>query len=364
MLPVDSQDSTTAAPSRPTYIGIHSRDDSTQILYVSSGVRQATGFTPAQVMTSTAVDYIADSCNKDYPEIYKDKGTGNMSNVDRDGDNDDANAYVTYLNVKTITGTPVFQRVTTFKCDSCVIFISMSFPEIPYESKHELKVQMLDGAMRHMNITRDQREKKDNRRIQQHRRLAAERGYDTPHCVGRSNQVKAAFVLEHPNVVAMESEESGRRPSGPLTVFVTGSISHLIEADTGDVMQYPFLKLVAPEDVAHVGRFFERMTESTDVLFETFALIKHPHIIEGDIFVHDEDNPRVVVECLGAAADDGIALMLRRLREVSAPQRDELGNYIHNSKYDVDSNSRQSPSLFEMISSDPETTDAPGWSLH
>ncbi|KAJ2794750.1 hypothetical protein H4S07_006666, partial [Coemansia furcata] len=160
--------------------------------------------------------------------------------------------------------------------------------------------------------------------------------------------------------------ESDRRQNGPLIVFVTGSVSRLIDADTSDLLRFPFLKLVAPEDVLRATRFFERLGDSQDVLFETFSLLQRPHVIDGDVAVADEANTRVVVECLGASVQDGVALLLRRLRTTPPPGRDTLGNYVLNRRsheaheHDCDAGYL---SLNEMISSDPGTSDAPpGWS--
>ncbi|KAJ1717863.1 hypothetical protein LPJ61_007103, partial [Coemansia biformis] len=140
-------------PARPTYIGIHARDENTQILYVSSGCRQGVGFTPEYVMKQRAVDFIADEYDSsDYARVYASK-TGTNPLTQEEEDDDEANAYVMYINLKTASGTPVLTRLTSFKCDNCVIYIGMSFPEIPPPQRHELEVQMLDGAMRRKNIT-------------------------------------------------------------------------------------------------------------------------------------------------------------------------------------------------------------------
>ncbi|KAJ2716983.1 hypothetical protein H4R19_000292 [Coemansia spiralis] len=332
---------------RPAYIAIHARDSSGRVLYVSSGVRQALGYTPAELMAKQAVDFIADS-HDDYMLAYDEKDT--EETVVADNGADDANAYIMYVNVKAADGTAVLQRMTTFKCDNCVLVVAQMYPEVPFTSKHELEVQMLDGARRRVNVTR-QKEAQLARRKQH----ASARNHRVPVCYSRGKQTKAALVLENPGV-------ADRCAVGPRTVFVTGSISHIIEADPGDVMHYPFLKLVAPEDVLHVSRFFDHLAATTDVQFETFSLTQHPRIIEGDVPVADADNPRVVVECLGAAVEDGVVLMLRKLRIVPAPKRDSVGNYIHARVLEID-NEYGALSLAELISSDPKTSDAPdAWS--
>ncbi|KAJ2611609.1 hypothetical protein H4S08_003076 [Coemansia sp. RSA 1365] len=341
--------------TRPAFIGIHSRDDSTQVLYISSGVRQALGFTPAHMLQHGAKEFIADSYSDYYSTLYAHKPEDNNTNEEED--EDEANAYVMYMNIKTADGIPVLNRVTTFKCDNCVIVISMAFPELPYSNRHKLEVQMLDGAMKRMVVTRD---KKDSQHGN-HRESATGQSVRRPLYYARNRQLKAAFVLENPLVSNIETEETGRRQNGPLVVFVTGSVSRLIDADNTDLMGFPFLKLVAPEDVLHVGKFFERLSTSTDVLFETFSILQRPDVIEGDIRVEDENNLRVVVECLGANVTDGVALLMRKLRTTPAPMRDNLGNYMRTKVHEIDEDGGYM-SLSEIISSDPDSSDAPVWS--
>ncbi|KAJ2696602.1 hypothetical protein H4R19_005725 [Coemansia spiralis] len=343
------------APERPTYIGIHTRDESTQILYVSSGCRQGVGFTPEYVMRQKAKDFIIEQYNNDdYASVYaSNQGSTNPMDSMEEEDENEANAYVMYVNLKTASGTPVLTRVTSFKCDNCVIYINMAFPEAPIAPQRELQVQMLDGAMKRMNVTRD-----NDVRLASRRRDARELGARVPLYYARSKQTKAAFVLESPEVANSATEETRRRQTGPLVVFVTGSVSRLIDADTSDVMRAPFLKLVAPEDVLHVSKFFDRLAVSSDVLFENFSLLSRPHLIDGDVDVADAENHRVAVECLGAAVQDGVALLLRKLRTAPAPKRDSLGNYIHSRAHEIDEENGYI-SLAELISSDPDTSDAP-----
>ncbi|KAJ2161541.1 hypothetical protein GGF46_001396 [Coemansia sp. RSA 552] len=343
-------------PVRPTYIGIHTRDESTKILYVSSGCRQAVGFTPEYVMKMRAKDFIMDKFDRnDYAGVYANKDPINPITAEEE-DDDEANAYVMYINLITATGTPVLTRVTSIKCDNCVIYIGMAFPEIPFRHRGELEVQMLDGAMKKLNVTQER-----EARVEARRRVANESEQRVPLYYARSKQIKAAFVLESPEVPSIGTGVTGRRSVGPLIAFVTGSVSRLIDADTSDLMNYPFMKLVAPEDISVVGKFFDRLSESTDVLFETFAMLQRPHIIDGDVIVADADNSRIIVESLGAAVQDGVALLLRKTHTAPAPKRDTMGNYIRSKMHEIDDEGGYI-SLAEMISSDPETSDAPEWS--
>ncbi|KAJ1789543.1 hypothetical protein LPJ59_005326, partial [Coemansia sp. RSA 2399] len=147
-------------------------------------------------------------------------------------------------------------------------------------------------------------------------RERAEIGYGqrVPLYYAQSRQIKVALVLELPAATEALANEGVRRLSGPLDVFFTGSVGRLVDADTAEIMRYPFLKLVAPKDLLRVSKYFAKLNDTPDVLFETFSLLQRPHVIDGDVVVSDAQNTRVVVECLGANVQDGVALLLRKLR--------------------------------------------------
>ncbi|KAJ2309469.1 hypothetical protein IWW51_005178 [Coemansia sp. RSA 2702] len=339
-------------PERPSYIGIHSLDNETDILFVSSGCGQGVGWNSSHVMTMRARDFVVGEYDPgDYARVYQ--KAIKSGDADEEDDEDDASAYQMYVYLKTATGVPVLTRVTSFKCDNCVVYIGVAYPEVPYRGHQELEVQQLDGAMQRLNISR-------NNVISA---AMAKRGSDnapatsrTPLGYAKGKTTKAAIILEHPDSTQLETEETGRRPAGPHIVFVTGSIAKFIDADPSDLHNFPFLKLVAPEDLTHTSEFFDRLADSSDVLFETFALLQRPPVIEGDIIVDDKDNMRIIVECLGASVTDGVALMLRRLRVAPPPKRDSVGNYIHSKVHELDDKGGY-VSLEELISSDCVTTD-------
>ncbi|KAJ2312511.1 hypothetical protein IWW51_003764 [Coemansia sp. RSA 2702] len=339
-------------PERPSYIGIHTLDNETDILFVSSGCGQGVGWNSSHVMTMRAKDFILSGYDTtDYARVYQKKIKS--SGEDDDDDDDDASAYQMYIYLKTAGGTPILTRVTSFKCDNCVVYISIAFPEAPYRHQHELQVQQLDGAMQRLNISRNRVISTATNKCDGDSAPATSR---TPRGYAKGKTTKAAIILEHPDSTQLETEETGRRPAGPHIVFVTGSIAKLIDADPSDLHNFPFLKLVAPEDLTHVSSFFDTLSGSTEVQFETFALLQRPPVIEGDVSIDDGVNMRVVVEALGASVTDGMALMLRRLRVAPAPKRDSVGNYIHSKIHELDDKGGY-VSLEELISSDCVTTD-------
>ncbi|KAJ2712438.1 hypothetical protein H4R19_002757, partial [Coemansia spiralis] len=249
---------TSARPYRPTHLGIHLLDETSRVLYVSSGIRQTRGFTPEQLINKSALDFISDGFDSmDYLSMYE--ANQSPSTTAENDRGDEANAYIVYTNLRGADGAPVYTRVALFPCDSCVLYVCQVYPDALPSQRNELEVQMLDGEKRKRNVTRERGQKIAQARAQPG-------GRRTPLYSARSNQVKAAFVLEHPVVADIENDETGDRPAGPLVVFVTGSVSRLVDADTSDLMRVPFMQLVAPEDMLHVGKFFDRLSKSTDVL--------------------------------------------------------------------------------------------------
>ncbi|KAJ2830590.1 hypothetical protein IWW50_000184 [Coemansia erecta] len=341
---------TTQSLNRPAFIGIHEKNDSTRVLYVSSGIRQAIGYPPSEVVNTEAKSFISDAFdNDDYMKIYESASRTNQDTDEDGNDDDDSSAFTWHVNLRTASGEPVFHRLVGFSCENSILFIGISFPEVPYTAQRELQVQALDGAMKQLNVTRAKSQMQASSSVV---------GSNVPLYFSRNRQLKATLVLERPD--AMETAETGRRQSGPLVVFVTGSISRILDADPSDLMQFPFLKLVAPECILQVSMYFEQLGESMDILFEPFSLLAKPHVIDGDIVVGDEENQRVVVECLGAGVQDGVAILIRKLRVIPPPKKDKLGNYI-NTGIGSDSD-KEHVSLFELLSTDPETSDAgEGW---
>ncbi|KAJ2783784.1 hypothetical protein H4R18_001536 [Coemansia javaensis] len=365
-------------PHHPSYIGIHTRDEDTRALYLSSGLYAATGLVPERIINLRVKDFIADDFDADdLPWLYGAKGqqggavtaTSAAAAADEEDEADMADAYTMILNVKTASGAPVVQRVTTFKLDTVVVYVSVAFPEIPPRARTDLKVQLLNRSMKQLNISQRRRasahqRQKQQQQQQQQQQKQSRSGQPSPSCM-RKRQAKAAFILEYHQPAPAESgpaEPTEPDPMGARIGFVTGSVSSVVDADASDLIHGSFLKLVAPEDLARAGQYFDRVSKSaTDVLFERLSLLERPCVVEGDIAVPDEDNRRVAVDCLAASSHDGVMLLVRKLHVMSAPRRDSSGNYIRTRVHEVDDDAGYI-SLAEFISSDPETSDAPEWS--
>ncbi|KAJ2350801.1 hypothetical protein GGF43_004219, partial [Coemansia sp. RSA 2618] len=277
---------------RPSsYIGIHTTDSSTKVIYVSEGCHSAVGFTPQELLNTRAKDFIADSMNHDeYSQLY-DKHGSMEPNTNEDTNDNEANVYSMWVNIKSARGAPVLHRIISFRCDNTVIYLGITFPEMPFRDHSELRVQQLDRQLEQLSVSPGRNS------VKRRGKRALPRPFIT-----RNHQAKCVLVLEN-----YATDDPRQRISGPLITFALASIDRIIDADNSDLIDYPFLKLVAPEDILHVTKFLVGLTGSTEVQFERFLLLSRPRIIPGDISISDEDNQRILVEGLGAASSkDGV----------------------------------------------------------
>ncbi|KAJ2682847.1 white collar 2 type of transcription factor, partial [Coemansia spiralis] len=59
-------------PFRPTHLGIHLLDETSRLVYVSSGIRQCLGFTPEEMLNKSAYGFVCDGFDsKDYMTLYE-----------------------------------------------------------------------------------------------------------------------------------------------------------------------------------------------------------------------------------------------------------------------------------------------------
>ncbi|KAJ2501016.1 hypothetical protein GGH96_002237 [Coemansia sp. RSA 1972] len=316
---------------------------------MSNGCLATLGFEPSTVMAGCVKDFVVDPLPEAYTELYKRRSTDDGEIEDED----DADVYCWYTNLKNSTGGAVLHKMVSMKTDDMVIFMGTAYKDAQHQLHNELIVQKIgsSGVKHSLNVTQKMLSARDNRGTEGARNSM----YRT-----RNRQAKAAFILENQQTLTEANSSPDAHITGPLIMFSTNA-NHLIEGDMSDLISYPFLKLVAPEDLVHVTKYCEQLIGSTDVHFERFSLLYQPHVIDGDIVVSDEDNQRVVVECLGSAVVDGVVLLLRKLCIAPPPKRDTMGNFIRAS---IAPDSDDGLSLFDLLSDDPSTSEAPdSWTV-
>ncbi|KAJ1820783.1 hypothetical protein LPJ56_003365, partial [Coemansia sp. RSA 2599] len=301
-----------------SFIAIQDKSAESRILYISSGVRQAMGVEPQEMIGQSAYMFMTDdSYAQSYPNMYC-------------GDIDETSVAVMYINVKRDSGELIASRIFIFSCDTCNIIIAVMCPgrvraNPPTVNLHRPPVapgSRLDGASREMHL-------------------------------------RSCMVLETSrsgDIVLPGGQQSGMTtsPGGPKIVFVTNSISRLLDTDGDELIDKPFLKLVAPESLADAARFLDDVFASSNVVFARLFLLHRPAVNEGN----GGGCSRIEVEIVGAHSSDGVVLLCRMIRYCAAPRR-SLGAAAGFQKPQAVKEELYGGhrSLAELISSDPETSD-------
>ncbi|KAJ2268370.1 hypothetical protein GGH14_005776, partial [Coemansia sp. RSA 370] len=212
--------------SRGSFLGLHTRDPSLNVLYVSNGCRTALGFEPSHIIGAQVYDFVYEQNAGDYMGIYKRHPT-----VDGElEDEDDADVYCWFTNLKNAAGGAVLHKLVSMKIDDIVIFMCAAYPEATYQIHNELKVQKIDskGVKEDLNVTQKMKSARHKR--------GTSHEYNPALYRTRNRQAKAAFILE--NHCTHTEISPDFRVTGPLIAYCTNT-NRIIEADTSDLASYP-----------------------------------------------------------------------------------------------------------------------------
>ncbi|KAI8323647.1 hypothetical protein GQ54DRAFT_257864 [Martensiomyces pterosporus] len=346
-----------------SFICIHDKSAETRLLYLSSGVRQAMGYQPQAMVGHSAVNFIADDWYaQDYPEAYQE-------------DDDETSVTVMNLNAKRNGGDPIATRLVAFNCETCILIVAIMFPEQPYTPLSTLGVRRLDHALEQQSQPPSRNEGPGAQVARPPRTQSV--------FVTRAPQPKACFVLERissQQVHASEDESNSHlvtKPNGPQIVFVTNSINRILNLDGDELINTPFLRLLAPESLVKASQFLDELSRSDGIVFALLYFLRTPFSgsmdEDGDGgengptsggSSHAPTSDRVEVELVGAQSDDGAVLLCRKVTVCppAGPGRGLRGGRIP-AGGDDDGGCDGYLSLSEILSSDPETSDCPSlWS--
>ncbi|KAJ1953167.1 hypothetical protein GGI12_006071 [Dipsacomyces acuminosporus] len=214
--------------------------------------------------------------------------------------------------LKDKAGRSVFQRSIAFVCGNVTFHLSAIYHGITSEQSGN------SGAI---NIQRF-------RCILDNSSGSNARNLDTNSIYSMRTHYQACFVLDGTSV------DTG---TGPRIIFTTDSINRILDVDSSDLHEIPFLSLVAEEDNEKTRGFLDKALNSDELVLERLQLLVDP--LEAS---RPEGRRTISVEFMAMGSDDG-AVMLCQLDKQDTPGFDN-GRYIP---------------LEEIISSDPETSDFP-----
>ncbi|KAJ2741601.1 hypothetical protein GGI20_005073 [Coemansia sp. BCRC 34301] len=318
-----------------SFIGIHDKSAEARILYLSSGVQHAMGFPPQMMIGSSAYGFITDDeYAQSYPTAYC-------------GDADETSVTVMNINATHSGGDLIATRLVVFSCDTCFLVVAMMFPGSPSVALPTLDIHRMQRGGAEPAVPAQQ---------QQSRQSSVH--------ITRAPHPRACMVVENASplglpvtTASLEHSSLVTKPIGPHIVFVTNSISRIIEADGDELIDTPLLRLVAPESLAKTAQFLEDLALTDGVVFSSLFLLERP-FVESPLW--SGSGNRVEVELVGARSDDGAVLLCRRVRTCSSSEAAmALATRTRHQGRVPGSDDDGYLSLSDLLSSDLETSDCP-----
>ncbi|KAJ1723653.1 hypothetical protein LPJ53_002036 [Coemansia erecta] len=263
--PEDPQDAM-RQPMPLAYIAVHDKTPMMRLLYASSNIREATQFTPSEVIGRPAFSFIKTRKVGEYKEDF--------------GHHQSDSVVVRNTVVNAKDGTSVYMRIIHFSCDDIAFNVAMVYPDMVG----------LPGSAR------------EARRRMIEQRCRAQ---DTVYRCSR-RVIQACLVLERAEAVDSVS------PLGARVVFASRSFELIAGTESSDVQGVAFLSLVATEDVARAAGFLERVAGERSVVIER---LRFSRVCAG------EQESHVLVEVMAAGSDDGAILLCRPISGLGAGRR-------------------------------------------
>ncbi|KAJ1644856.1 hypothetical protein J3B02_001017 [Coemansia erecta] len=303
-----------------SYVMIFERTGPENILYVSGNCHKVLGYTPEEMVGTSALNYSYDPHAKHYSCQWP-------------ADNPELGVTMLPHNLQRKDGTVIYVHAISINCTGHLFTIVVAYPELGdirvqdsilyklqyevdynYNSKESLKTlsdteSAVSTDTGNSDIIYPKYPKVTRESLQKAHVYTA-----------RACRAKACFVLK--------VEEQG----GPVVEFVTNSISNVFNGhiDGHEIIDRPFLSIVDPKDMVKAAAFFQSLRNNHAPKLCSFGLLVDP--FGGDSGV-------VQVELFGASSDDKFVLMCQKKRnEMAADQAPYM-------------------SLEEIISSDYESSD-------
>ncbi|KAJ2848342.1 hypothetical protein IWW36_003352 [Coemansia brasiliensis] len=310
------------------------------ILYVSSSVRQVTSSEPSWLVGQSAVQYLSNGNLEEYRQLA----------VVRDQNN----VIITGLCASTAEGNVHNMRVIQFNCDNIVLNVCeiIKDPVTGQVDAPPMNIEVYNPAEQtssHRDYSPTSQISNQNAQRKVTRKKNSEQNASIAN-TGRvmhyaRTRTKACLILE-----GSLTSCSSNNITGPKIIFASNSFSRIINADASDIQGLPFLSLVAAQDTVAAAGFLERMATPDRIVFDSLRFIVDPvdnALVEAQSRTElSSDGAVVTVEVLGAGSDDGAIILC----QLDKPRT---------SRINVDGEADGYLSLEDIVSSDPNTSDAP-----
>ncbi|KAJ2809361.1 hypothetical protein H4R20_000171 [Coemansia guatemalensis] len=363
-----------------SYIAVYEREHPERIIFVSSNCQRVLGYTPQEMLGTSAMSYSADA----YAEHYS---------CQWPADNPELTVTMMPHNVKSKDGDIIFTHTISFNCSGYIFSTINAFPEfgrvflgdsVLYRLQHETNYDAIST-----NVIENQQAAEE----------AATCGSTTANveCASSSTQSAAQnsinqmaslgypqitnATLKHAHVYTARSSpvkacvilnklSNNANVQGPTVYFATNTINDIYNGnvDAHELVDMPFLSLVVYQDVTKAALFMDKLISSPHPQLCTLRLISDPVYSAEDNNASDTgaasqavSDSSINVEIFGASSDEKIMLLCQKTRR-RRPTGSTFPNSMLGAHNPID-DELPYMSLEEIISSDPETSD-PGRQWH
>ncbi|KAJ2552373.1 hypothetical protein EV175_003337 [Coemansia sp. RSA 1933] len=374
-----------------SYILVFDRTPPEYIVFASSSCYKAIGYTPDEMVGTSALDYSSDPYAKHYSCAWP-------------ADNPELGVTMMPHNLVHKNGDYVFTHYIAINCSGYIFALIHAFPELGrvemngdsmlYKLQHELSfAEEYKGENTHAAAedtdkpapaqpVHDQQQQQTSSEPHSQEQQAPsepqsqvqesvaelispkeplitkESLYKAHIFTARASRAKACFILS--------STEDDPASQGPTIEFVTNTVSDVFGGDTDghEITNKPFLSLVAPPDITKAAVYLENLRNVTKPQLCGLRLLNDP---TGSSSQHASDDDYVKVDLFGASSEEKILLLCQKRREKDytdgplVPGKMPVGEISKLPPSDADAD--RCLTLEEIISSNPDTTDVDGhWS--
>ncbi|KAJ1942309.1 hypothetical protein GGF37_003168 [Kickxella alabastrina] len=333
-----------------SYVLIFERAGPETILYVSGNCYGVLGYTPEEMIGTSALNYSYDPHAKHYSCQWP-------------ADNPELGVTMLPHNMQCKDGRVIYVHAISINCTGHLFTVILAYPElgdirvsesILYKLQYEVdfdraseQAQMTSGCDTGSVVSVDTEatlESENNDIVYPKYPKVTRESLNKAHIyTARASRAKACFVLNR------RVDESTQ---GPTVEFVTNSISNIFggDIDSHEIIGQPLFTLVASADIAKAAMFLENLCKVTRPQLCSLMLKQNPS---------DGADSRVInVELFGAASDDKFVLLCQKKRRLGGDNSSNLAVAgKHQADYLEEEDGAPYMSLEEIISSDYDTTD-------
>ncbi|KAJ1735441.1 hypothetical protein LPJ72_001869 [Coemansia sp. Benny D160-2] len=385
------------------YLLVFERTPPEYIVFASSNCLKAIGYTPDEMVGTSALDYSSDPYAKHYSCAWP-------------ADNPELGVTMMPHNLVHKDGSYIFTHYIAINCSGHIFALITAYPELGrvamngdsmlYKLQHELSFaeeykgegsthSTQDSAASHLpplppppntgagagagavaaeptQSTADAMPPSESVAElvnPDHPLVTKESLYKAHIYTARASRAKACFILNY-----IETADDNPGSQGPTIDFVTNSVSEIFGGDTDghEIMDKPFLSLVAPQDITKAAVYLDNLHKVTRPQLCGLRLLRDPTGASSAPQTSNggnDDDEYIRVELFGASSDDKLLLLCQKRREKSdapfplVPGKMPVGEISKLPPKDSGDSASQYMTLEQIISSNPDTTDVDGhWS--